>query len=158
MHSFPDTPDRRKFLSRVVASIHLGIAGTLGIILGGSILSPMFGRRRENWLTAARLTDLIENRPVAVTVRVAREDGYNQVVDRRTVFLVRTGADAVMALDSTCTHLGCRVSWDPESQELKCPCHGGVYDTMGQVKAGPPPSPLMRIQTRIEGNQVQVQV
>ena len=158
MHSSSDVPDRRTFFARVVTTIHAAIAGTLGVVLGGAVLSPMFGRRQENWLTAARLTDLIENRPVPVTVRVAREDGYNQVIDRRTMFLVRTGESDVVALDSTCTHLGCRVSWDGETQELKCPCHGGVYDTMGQVKAGPPPSPLIRIPTRIDGNQVQVQV
>ena len=158
MQSSPETPERRKFFARIITSIHAAIGGTVGAVLGGAILSPMFGRRQENWLTAARLTDLIENRPVPVTLRVAREDGYNQVVDRFTVFLVKTGDAEVMALDSTCTHLGCRVSWDAETQELKCPCHGGVYDTLGQVKAGPPPSPLARIQTRIDGNQVQVQV
>jgi nitrite reductase/ring-hydroxylating ferredoxin subunit len=158
MHSSPDAPDRRTFLARIITTIQAAVAGTLGVVLGGSILSPMFGRREERWLPAARLTDLIENRPVPVTLRVAREDGYSQVIERRTVFLVRTGDTDVMALDSTCTHLGCRVSWDAESQELKCPCHGGVYDTMGQVKAGPPPGPLVRMQTRVSGNQVQVQI
>jgi Rieske Fe-S protein len=158
MQSSPETPERRRFFSRIITSIHTAIGGTVGAVLGGAILSPMFGRRQENWLTAARLTDLIDNRPVPVTLRVAREDGYNEVVDRFTVFLVKTGDAEVTALDSTCTHLGCRVSWDAETQELKCPCHGGVYDTLGQVKAGPPPSPLVRMQTRIDGNQVQVQV
>ena len=158
MHSSSGSSDRRTFFARIITTIHAAIGGTLGVVLGGAVLSPMFGRRQENWLTAANLYDLLENRPVPVTVRVAREDGYNQIIDRRTVFLVRTGDMEVLALDSTCTHLGCRVSWDAETQELKCPCHGGVYDTMGQVKAGPPPEPLHRIQTRIQGNQVQVQV
>jgi Rieske Fe-S protein len=158
MHSSSDSSDRRRFFARIITTIQAAIGGTLGVVLGGAVLSPMFGRRQENWLTAANLFDLLENRPVPVTVRVAREDGYNQIIDRRTLFLVRTGETEVLALDSTCTHLGCRVSWDAETQELKCPCHGGVYDTMGQVKAGPPPEPLHRVQTRIQGNQVQVQV
>ena len=158
MHSSPDTPERRKFFARIITTVQAAIGGTLGVVLGGAILSPMFGRRQENWLNAANLAELLENRPVPVTLRVAREDGYNQVIDRRTVFLVRTGDAEVIALDSTCTHLGCRVSWDAENQELKCPCHGGVYDTLGQVKAGPPPTPLLRLETRVEGTQVQVQV
>jgi Rieske Fe-S protein len=91
-------------------------------------------------------------------LRVARQDGYTQVVDRQTVFLVRTGDSEVTALDSTCTHLGCRVSWDAETQELKCPCHGGIYDPTGAVKAGPPPVPLTKLATRIEGDQILVQV
>ena len=41
------------------------------------------------------------------------------------------------ALDPTCTHLGCRVSWDSEAKELRCPCHGGTYDHLGVVKGGP---------------------
>lgn len=158
MDSSPDVPERRKFLVRIINSIHAVIGGTVGVILGGAILSPLFGSREENWLTAANLGDLPDDRPTPVTIRVAREDGYNQVIDRRTVFLVKTGETEVTALDSTCTHLGCRVSWDAETQELKCPCHGGVYDSTGAVKAGPPPAPLARLMTRIEGSQVQVQL
>ena len=158
MDSSPDVPERRKFLVRIINSIHAVIGGTVGVILGGAILSPLFGRREENWLTAANLTDLPDDRPTPVTIRVAREDGYNQVIDRRTVFLVKTGETDVTALDSTCTHLGCRVSWDAETQELRCPCHGGVYDSTGAVKAGPPPAPLLRLMTRIEGDKVLVQL
>lgn len=158
MHSSPEGPERRRFLARVITGIHTVIAGTIGVILGGAILSPLFGKREESWLPAATLAELPENRPTPVTVRVAREDGYNQVIDRRTVFLVKTGEAEVIALDSTCTHLGCRVSWDAETQELKCPCHGGVYTPTGEVKAGPPPSPLPRLATRIDGDQVLVQL
>jgi len=158
MPSLPDAPERRQFLARVITTIHTVIGGTIGVILGGAILSPIFGKRQENWLTAANLADLPENRPTPVTIRVAREDGYNQVIDRRTVFLVKTGESQVTALDSTCTHLGCRVSWDAEAQVLRCPCHGGVYDATGAVTAGPPPAPLATLTTRIEGNQVLVQL
>ena len=158
MQSSPESPDRRRFFSRIINGIHVAIGGTLGVILGGAIFSPLFGRRQENWLTAGSLADLPDNRPTPVTIRVAREDGYNQVIDRRTVFLVKTGESDVLALDSTCTHLGCRVSWNAETQELLCPCHGGVYDTTGAVKAGPPPAPLTRLATRIEGQQIQVQL
>ncbi len=157
MHSSSEVPERRRFLARIINGIHAVIGGTVGVVLGGAVLSPLFGRREENWLTAANLTDLPDDRPTPVTIRVAREDGYQQVIDRRTVFLVKTGED-VTALDATCTHLGCRVSWDAETQELKCPCHGGVYDATGAVKAGPPPAPLLRLTTRIEGDQVQVQL
>ena len=158
MHSSPDSSSRRSFFARIITTIQAAIGGTLGVVLGGAVLSPMFGRQKENWLTAANLSELIEKRPMPVTLRIAREDGYDQIIDRRTVFLVRTGDTEVVALDSTCTHLGCRVSWDAESQLLRCPCHGGVYDAMGTVKAGPPPAPLLRLQTRVENNQVQVQV
>lgn len=150
-------PGRRRFLSGVIAAVQTFIGATLGVVLGGSILSPGLARRAENWLNAGSLDDLVDDTPTPVTLRVAREDGYSQVVDRRVVFLVRSG-DAVTALSSTCTHLGCRVSWNAESQELRCPCHGGVFDRAGTVKAGPPPEPLARFETRIEDGRVMVQV
>lgn len=156
MHSSGESSDRRRFLARLITGIHAAIGGTVGLVLGGATLSPLFDNRQENWLNAASLSDLPDGQPVPVTIRVAREDGYNQVVDRRTVFLVKTGESQVTALDSTCTHLGCRVSWDSETSELKCPCHGGVYDATGEVKAGPPPGPLLKLSTRIEGDQVLV--
>jgi hypothetical protein len=84
MHSSEDVPERRRFLVRIINSIHAVIGGTVGVILGGAILSPLFGRREENWLMAANLTDLPDDRPTPVTISVAREDGYNQVIDRRT--------------------------------------------------------------------------
>ena len=149
--------DRRQFFARIVKSIQAAIGGTLGVVLGGSILSPGFSSREEHWLPAASLSGLPENAPTPITLRVVREDGYARIVDQRTVFLVKTGSD-VVALDPTCTHLGCRVRWDADAHELRCPCHGGVYDHMGMVKSGPPPAPLPRLATKIENDQISVQV
>jgi Rieske Fe-S protein len=153
-----DPGGRRRFLAGVITTIQAAIGGTLAFILGGSVLSPSFARRRENWLAAGLLSDLPDNEPTPVTVRVAREDGYAQIVERQVVFLVRTGDTEVTALSSTCTHLGCRVSWDAEATSLKCPCHGGVFDRTGKVTAGPPPAPLPRITTKVDGDQVFVQI
>jgi Rieske Fe-S protein len=153
-----EPPDRRRFLAGAIAVIQAAIGGTLAVILGGSILAPSFARRRANWLDAGLLSDLPDNEPAPVTIRVAREDGYAQIVDRQVVFLVKTGDTEVAALSSTCTHLGCRVSWDPDSLNLKCPCHGGVFDRSGKVVAGPPPAPLVRLSSKVEGDRVLVQL
>ena len=144
-----DARGRRRFLGGIIAAIQAAIGGTLGVVMGGAVLSPGLARRDASWLPAGRLTDLAINQPTPVMLRLERQDGYQRVIDRRAVFLVRNG-DAVTALDSTCTHLGCRVSWNSESQQLKCPCHGGTYDKNGQVTSGPPPAPLARFATRVE--------
>lgn len=147
---------RRRFLAAAVNSIQGIIGGTLTVLLGGAILGPSFLRRRETWLTAGSLDALTEGEPTPVTIRVARPDGYTQTVERQVVFLVKSG-ESVTALSSTCTHLGCRVSWDGEAKQLKCPCHGGVYDRTGAVISGPPPAPLASLMTRIDGDQILVQ-
>jgi Rieske Fe-S protein len=149
---------RRKFFGRVVLGLQTALGGTLAFLLGGAVLSPTFARRRGKWIAAGAFQELPENEPVPVTIRTARTDGYAQIVERQIVFLVRNGESSVTALSSVCTHLGCRVSWDRDAQELQCPCHGGAYARNGAVKSGPPPSPLVSLPARIEGDQVLVQI
>ena len=158
-HETHDLKGRRQFLSRIIAAIQGTLGGALGLVLGGAIVSPGLARREENWLSAGALSALPADTPTPVTIRVAREDGYNQVVSREVVFLVKSGSgNEVTALSSTCTHLGCRVSWAADAKELRCPCHGGKFDAAGAVTDGPPPAPLARLQTKVDGDQVLVQL
>jgi Rieske Fe-S protein len=153
-----DGGSRRRFFAAIIAAVQAVIGGTLGVVVGGAVLSPGLARRESSWLPAGRLTDLAINQPTPVMLRLERQDGYQRVIDRRAIFLVRSGDD-VTALDSTCTHLGCRVSWSSETQELRCPCHGGTYDRAGNVTSGPPPEPLARFATRVdEDGRVMVQL
>jgi Rieske Fe-S protein len=149
---------RRNFLVRAITAIHATMAATVAFVLGATTLAPSFTRRDETWLQAAALDALPENQPVPVTLRVTRNDGYSQVVDRTVVYLVRTGNEDVRALQSTCTHLGCRTSYDRKSKRILCPCHGGVFDVHGNVLDGPPPVPLPTLATRVENGNVLVQV
>ncbi len=149
---------RRNFLVRAIVGIQATMGAILAFILGSTTLSPSFSARDETWLRAIALDALPENQPVPVTLRVSRSDGYSQVVDRTVVYLVRTGEQDVRALQSTCTHLGCRTSYDRKAKLILCPCHGGVFDVQGHVVSGPPPTPLPTLATRIEDGQVLVQV
>lgn len=133
------------------------MGATLAFVLGAAALSPSFDRREEEWLAAGQMDLLREDEPLTVTLRVSRQDGYAQVVDRKVVYLVRSGQD-VRALESTCTHLGCRTSYDREGKRIVCPCHGGVFGIDGRVMEGPPPAPLRSLATRIDGDQILVQV
>ncbi len=155
--STTDDVTRRRFLSRVTNGI-MGIIGAiLGVIGGGAILSST-ARKQDDWTAASSLLDLPDNQPIPVTLTVSRLDGFREVIQRKTIFLVKTQDAEVVAIDSACTHLGCLVAWDTGAQVFKCPCHGGVYDRTGAVKDGPPPMPLGKIATRIDGQRVLVQV
>ena len=151
-----DDPTRRRFLSTITNGILSVIGGILGVIGGGAVLSSI-ARKQDDWLAASALHDLPDNEPTAVTLSVMRVDGYREALERRTIFLVKTGESEVTAFDATCTHLGCLVGWDPQAQVFRCPCHGGVYDRTGAVKDGPPPEPLMKVATRVDGDRVLVQ-
>ena len=147
---------RRRFISTITSGILAAIGGVLGVIGGGAVLSST-ARRQEDWLTASALHDLPDNEPTAVTLSVMRQDGYREALERRTIFLVKTGESEVAAFDATCTHLGCLVAWDRQGQVFKCPCHGGVFDRTGAVMEGPPPDGLVKVATRVDGNRVMVQ-
>jgi Rieske Fe-S protein len=152
----PEDAPRRRFLATVTTGILSVIGGILGVIGGGAVLSST-GGRQEDWLAAAALHDLPDNEPTAVTLSMMRQDGYREALQRRTIFLVKTGESDVAAFDATCTHLGCLVGWDAQAKVFKCPCHGGVFDRNGAVVEGPPPEGLTKILTRLDGTRVLVQ-
>jgi Rieske Fe-S protein len=150
-------PGRRRILIRGIVAVHAAIGAAVTFIVGGAVLGPGFAGRRVTWLRAAALDDLGADGPTPITLRIIKQDGYRQVVERRVVYVRRDGAE-VRVLDSTCTHLGCRTRYDAESRQFLCPCHGGAYDVEGAVVAGPPPAPLRRLEARIEDGHVVVQV
>ena len=161
MHSNSDSASsrqaRRAFLVRVIQSIHALMGATLAFVVGGAVVAPSFTRRQSTWLPAAEWSGLEDGTPKPIALRVARSDGATEVIDRRLVYLVRSG-NTVRALDSTCTHLGCRTRFNPETHRIECPCHGGMYDATGKVIGGPPPSPLQALPTRVENDRVFVEI
>jgi Rieske Fe-S protein len=149
---------RRTFLSRLVIAVQGAMAAIVAAVVGGAALAPSFAGTRRSWQRAAAVGDIDADVPTPVTLRLIRQDGYRQVVDRRVVYVQKEGAGGVRVLDSTCTHLGCRTRYDEAQKRFFCPCHGGVYDLDGAVLDGPPPAPLRRLDARIDGADVVVRV
>ncbi|MCO6449807.1 MAG: Rieske 2Fe-2S domain-containing protein [Caldilineales bacterium] len=57
-------------------------------------------------------------------------------------FYVSHVDEGILAMWHRCTHLGCTVPWSDGEDQFHCPCHGGLYNTKGEVLGGPPPRPL----------------
>jgi nitrite reductase/ring-hydroxylating ferredoxin subunit len=160
-NSTPLTPaeiSRRKWLRAVIGAIAASISSIMAFVVGGAVLTPAFDRRGQRWVPAGRLRDLPAGVPTPVTVRVTRQDGYREAVEQQVVFLIKSDSGDVRALSSTCTHLGCRVSYDAATKRLRCPCHGGVFTPDGQVVGGPPPRPLPAVAARVDDSRVLVQL
>ena len=75
------------------------------------------------------------------TVTQLETDGF--LLDEESkVIVVKDSQNKLMALNPTCTHQGCIVDWDKESETLICPCHNAKFAPDGKVLAKPAPSDL----------------
>jgi len=71
----------------------------------------------------------------------AEWEGRKVAVTDKPVLVVRTDK-GFSAYSAVCTHLGCIVHWNQGKREFECPCHAARFNALGQVIAGPPPTPL----------------
>lgn len=56
----------------------------------------------------------------------------------------------LVAYSQKCTHLGCVVFYEPETTELVCPCHEGIFEPgTGDPIAGPPERALPAIAVEV---------
>lgn len=62
----------------------------------------------------------------------------------------------LIAVNPTCTHLGCTVDWEAEENIFLCPCHASEFTTDGKVQNGPAAKPLSTYEARILLNTVMV--
>ena len=98
-------------------------------------------RRRATAATLAQLSDI----PVGGAISAKLADG-------KPIILVQPEEGTVVALSAVCTHQQCTVA--PDGDELRCPCHGSVYDLTGANVSGPAPSPLAQFDVHVSNGAV----
>ncbi len=74
------------------------------------------------------------------------------------VILIRESEDVVRALDPTCTHKQCMVSFDKNQGRIVCGCHDSVFELDGAPLSGPATSPLRSFPARISEGRVLITV
>ncbi len=113
---------RRKFLSRMWK-------GGLAIMAGAAawtswdFLQPVAGQAGGPVETVA--PDAV---PTESVLEVPAMRGY-----------LTEANGAVVPLYWKCPHLGCKVPWCESSGQFECPCHGSVFNRIGEYRRGPAP-------------------
>jgi Rieske Fe-S protein len=87
---------------------------------------------------------------------------WDGIVANTAVFVRYEGKSAkgehrFLVFAVNCAHLGCPVSWFPQSGLFMCPCHGGVYYANGEHASGPPPRGLYQCDWQVEGGNLEIQ-
>ena len=67
---------------------------------------------------------------------------------------VVVGDDKYFVAIGLCTHLGCIPAYVSDVHEFQCACHGGVFDSNGEVLKSPPPSPLVIPPFKVDGTKL----
>jgi glycine/D-amino acid oxidase-like deaminating enzyme/nitrite reductase/ring-hydroxylating ferredoxin subunit len=57
--------------------------------------------------------------------------------DGKSIAVHRDETGALHACSATCPHMGCIVQWNAAEHTWDCPCHGSIFDAMGEVLSGP---------------------
>jgi cytochrome b6-f complex iron-sulfur subunit len=71
-------------------------------------------------------------------------------------FYVTQYQGGLRALYQKCPHLGCKVPFCASSARFECPCHGSIYNVIGEYIGGPAPRGMDRFPIRIRNGRVTV--
>jgi quinol---cytochrome c reductase iron-sulfur subunit, bacillus type len=150
---------RRVFLGYLGAALTAFMATTAGLPMIGYLAAPLAEKIAATWLSLGKVDGFRPGEPRPVALSVTRQDGWRKLTESRTVWVSTDGNGQFTVLNGRCTHLGCAYSWHSDGRyagKFYCPCHDGLYDQDGSVLGGPPPRPLDRLETRVDGDELLV--
>jgi len=150
----PAPVERRTFLQWLTYGLGAIAAGLAGVPFVGFLL------RTPKWPPEWVALGPLEKFPIGETRLVTFDNPIHQPWDGITantgVYVRYEGSEKFLVLAVNCAHLGCPVSWFPQSGLFMCPCHGGVYYGNGERASGPPPRGLYRCPSRIRDGILEV--
>jgi Rieske Fe-S protein len=114
-------------------------------VLGGAVATlPSVGcaNTSASWIAIGPATKFKKRNFTAVQLPGA--NGNTEI------FVAQQDDNTYLALSGRCTHRGCLVGWNGQQKQFICPCHGGKFDQTGKDISGPPPSPLLKLATKVD--------
>lgn len=134
--------DRRGFMKTLVGSAGVFALSTLP---WGTIAAKRLISGEKNEFPKQKIG-------LVADVTVGESIDFTYPKKHNGALMIRLGKDHFVAYQNACTHLQCPVFWEPESGDMICPCHHGVFDAAtGDAIAGPPTRALPEIKLKIEG-------
>ena len=157
----PKSPNltRREFVNITVGAIGTVIVVSIGVPAVAYVLGPGLKiQKSEAWVPVGKVDQFKVGEPTLVSFTRTTVNGWERTTNSIGVYVTKPVSGDIYVLSNVCTHLACRVSWKADGQDYVCPCHDGHFDIEGSVISGPPPKPLIRLETKIEDNTLYVKV
>lgn len=156
-------PERRNFLQWLVGGLGIVAAAVAGVPLVGYFFGAL-RKPPEKWHALGPVSDFLKTPPETrlMTFTNPIQQPWDGMTAHIGVYVRYQGKDAkqqdqFLVFAMNCTHLGCPVTWFPQSGLFMCPCHGGVYYENGERASGPPPRGLYHCIWRVRDGQLEVQ-
>jgi len=160
-----ETVTRRRFMTGTVHTAGAVAASAFLLPAIGFSLGPLFEKTPVRWEDVGAVDDFPDDTyipRVFTEVPGMGEAGkttayirkHNPSLDGPVQKPVQYGQ--FVAISTRCMHLGCPVRYTSAAQRFICPCHGGVYNVLGERTGGPPVRPLDRFYTRVVNGRVQL--
>ncbi|MBT4269699.1 MAG: Rieske 2Fe-2S domain-containing protein [Deltaproteobacteria bacterium] len=152
-------PDRRRFLKNLTFGLGTISAAVVGGVAATAAIGPALEKGKNRWIRLSKLDSIAVGEVTTVTMEYEETFGFHHSRQSKPVLVSRPAEDNnIVVYSSTCTHLGCTVSWDENKRQYVCACHGGAFDEHGNVVSGPPPRPLDRFVYKIEDEHLFVEL
>jgi Rieske Fe-S protein len=153
-------PPRRGFLGIVA----IGLSAIAGVLTAIPFVGYVVGSRKRQvaWVKLGPVGDFSLNQTRLMTFDNPLRQPWDGITSQTGVFVRYQGTSEkqgpqFLVLSVNCAHLGCPVSWFPQSELFLCPCHGGVYYADGSHASGPPPRGLFHCEWRVREGVLEVQ-
>lgn len=131
---------RREFLG-VCAALAAGTA-----LAAGLRPRPALAQNEDKYLVATlgKIKELNEKEPQLVKAEFLDENGKVAAEEKLYVRWVKSGRNSGywVVLSAICTHLKCKIDFDPDERRFVCPCHGSEFSLDGAVLTKPAKLPL----------------
>ena len=138
-----------------------GLGAIATVILAIPFAGYILGTRKRpiQWVPLGSIGNFPPDETRLVTFDNPIRQPWDGMAAHIGVYVRRQGGeqDPFLVLAANCAHLGCPVSWFPQSGLFMCPCHGGVYYASGERASGPPPRGLFHCVSRVRDGKLEVQ-
>lgn len=157
----PDAPARRTFLQWLMYGLGALAAAAFGIPYIGFFLAAV-RKAPVKWVNLGSPSKFPVNETRLETFDNPIRQPWDGMTAHIGVYVRNLGPDdkkqeRFLIFAMNCTHLGCPVTWFPQSGLFMCPCHGGVYYENGEHAAGPPPRGLYHCVWKVEDGTLWIQ-